>query len=337
MDMELDTIFAGEGLWARHGENKGPIQKGAFRVSQSPQHGFPRRRKLSRKRAADLQRLTPGDPDDSDPGSAGRGCESDDGVIAAGGSDGLIHGLEGLQPARVQIQKQDRQMGETISIVTPGGRMSAYRARAGKDAPAVVVAQEIFGVNQVMRETCDGLAAQGFTAICPDLFWRIEPGVDITDRTEAEWRKAFALYKAFNVDTGVEDLAATIAQARAEGAARVGVIGFCLGGLMAFLAGRRTSADAVVSYYGVGIDAYLSEATAEGAPCMLHIAEEDGFVSKDSQARIRAALTAPRYRLLTYPGRDHAFARVGGQHYHAGDAAKANAETVDFLRAGLQA
>src|SRR5215213_1602207 len=104
-------------------------------------------------------------------------------------------------------------MGETVNIQTEDGSFSAYVARPGAGrAPALVVIQEIFGVNAVMREITDGLAAQGYLAICPDLFWRIEPGIDITDRTEAEWKRAFELFNAFDVDAGVKDIAATIAK-----------------------------------------------------------------------------------------------------------------------------
>ena len=104
-------------------------------------------------------------------------------------------------------------MGETHDDHRRTGRFAAYVARpAAATAPAVVVIQEIFGVNQVMRDITDGLAGQGYLAICPDLFWRIEPGIDITDQSEAEWKQAFELFNAFDVEPGVEDIAATIAQ-----------------------------------------------------------------------------------------------------------------------------
>src|SRR5215203_1060328 len=141
-------------------------------------------------------------------------------------------------------------MGERISISTPDGEFSAYVARpSAEKAPAVVVIQEIFGVNQVMRDITDGLAGQGYLAVCPDLFWRIEPGVDITDQSEAEWKKALALYSAFDVDQGIKDIAATIAHVRTDPgfSGQVGAVGFCLGGLLAFLTATRTDADACVS------------------------------------------------------------------------------------------
>jgi len=230
-------------------------------------------------------------------------------------------------------------MGERISISTPDGAFDAYVARPAADkAPAVVVIQEIFGVNKVMRDITDGLAAEGFLAICPDLFWRIEPGVDITDQSKEEWDKAFALYNAFDVEQGVKDIQATINKIRGDGqcSGKVGAVGYCLGGLLAFLTATRTDADAAVGYYGVGIEGRVAEAEKLTRPLMLHIAEEDGFVPKEAQAMIRQALKDhPQVELHNYPGRDHAFAREGGQHYDAGDAKLANGRTLAFFRKAL--
>lgn len=230
-------------------------------------------------------------------------------------------------------------MGETIAIKTPDGDFTAYVARPqAESAPAIVVIQEIFGVNQVMRDITDDLAAKGFVAICPDLFWRIEPGIDITDQSEAEWKRAFELFNAFDVDAGVKDIAATIAQARSLPGTngKVGAVGFCLGGLLAFLTATRTDADASVSYYGVGIENRLAEVDKLAAPLMLHIAEEDQFVPKPAQEMILAALkNHPHLTIHTYPGRDHAFARLGGEHYDAADAAIANNRTLEFFKKAL--
>jgi carboxymethylenebutenolidase len=230
-------------------------------------------------------------------------------------------------------------MGESVIIRTPDGEFDAYVARpTAEAAPAVVVIQEIFGVNAVMRAIADDYAAQGYLAVCPDLFWRNEPGVDITDRSEAEWKKAFELYNAFDVDLGVKDIAAALAQARRmKGATgKVGAVGFCLGGLLAFLTGTRTDVDAAVGYYGVGIEKHLGEADMLAAPLLLHIAEEDQFVPKEAQALIISALkNHPQVDIYTYPGRDHAFARMGGDHYDAADAALAKSRTLAHFRKAL--
>lgn len=227
-------------------------------------------------------------------------------------------------------------MGERISITTPDGAFSAYVARpAAAKAPAVVVIQEIFGVNQVMRDITDGLAAQGYLAICPDLFWRIEPDIDITDQSEAEWKRAFELFNAFDVDQGVKDIQATIKTIRADAGCdgKVSAVGFCLGGQLAFLTATRTDVDAAVSYYGVGLENRVAEAEKLTRPLLLHIAEEDQFVPKEAQAVIVQALKDhPQIEIHTYPGRDHAFARVGGEHYDEADAKLAGGRTLQFFQ-----
>ncbi len=230
-------------------------------------------------------------------------------------------------------------MGETTTIPTLDGEFSAYVARptAAKTA-AVVVIQEIFGVNQVMRNIADDVARAGYLAICPDLFWRIEPGIELSDRSEAEWKRAFALFSAFDVDAGVRDVAATVDHVRNNGAStgKVGAVGFCLGGLLAFLTAARTDADACVAYYGVGIEQYTAEADKLARPLLMHMALEDQFTPKAAQAVILAALkNHPHIQIDQYPGRDHAFARKGGDHYDAADAALAWRRTVDFFAKNL--
>jgi carboxymethylenebutenolidase len=229
---------------------------------------------------------------------------------------------------------------ERWTISTPDGEFGAYVAKPDGQGPwpAIVVIQEIFGVNKVMRDTCDHLAAQGYLSVCPDLFWRIEPGIDITDQSEAEWKQAFALYNAFDVDKGIEDITATIAKVRASGLTngKVGAVGYCLGGLLAYLTATRTDADASVGYYGVGIQNHLAEAERLHNPLMLHVAEEDGFTPKDAQVLIAGALgNHPCVELHTYPGCDHAFARPGGAHFDAEAAALANRRTEAFFKARL--
>jgi carboxymethylenebutenolidase len=230
-------------------------------------------------------------------------------------------------------------MGETTTITTEDGSFSAYVARPGKaQAPAVVVIQEIFGVNTVMRDIADALAGGGYLAICPDLFWRIEPGIDITDQSEAEWKKAFELFNAFDVEAGVKDIAATLATVRKDPGCngKAGAVGFCLGGLLAYLTAARTDSDASVSYYGVGLESRLGEAEKLAHPLMIHIAEEDQFTPKPAQELIIQALkNHPQIELFTYPGRDHAFARVGGEHYNEADAKLAGGRTLSFFQKHL--
>ncbi len=226
-----------------------------------------------------------------------------------------------------------------ITIKGADGEFGAYLAvPAGTPAAGVVVAQEIFGVNQVMRGVCDWLAGQGYLACCPDLFWRIEPGIQITDKTEAEWKRAFELFGLFNVDKGIEDMKATLAHLRGHDACtgRVGTVGYCLGGKIAYLMATRSDADCNVSYYGVGLDELLGEAGGITKPALLHVAEKDQFVPAEAQAKIKAGLEGHgQVSLHVYHGQDHAFAREGGEHYDKASADLANGRTLDFFKANL--
>ena len=230
-----------------------------------------------------------------------------------------------------------------LEITTPDGNFSAYIAKpegasADKPAPGLLVIQEIFGVNKVMRDICDAYAAKGYVAVCPDIFWRQEPGVDITDQSKAEWDKAFELYQGFDEAKGVEDLIATVKTMRDHSVItdKVGSLGFCLGGKLAYLMATRSDADCSVSYYGVGIDQALDEAANITKPLLMHIAEKDGFVPPEAQEKIKDTVgPIDKVTAYTYRGQDHAFARQGGDHYHKASADLANDRTAEFLKANL--
>ncbi len=229
---------------------------------------------------------------------------------------------------------------QSITITGPDGDFSGYLAMPEGTGPfpAIVVLQEIFGVNGVMRTICDTLAAQGYIALSPDLFWRIEPDIDITDQSEAEWARAFELFTAFDVDKGLVDVQATIdtARAHAQCTGKVGTVGYCLGGQLAYLAATRTNADASVGFYGVNLQNRLDEADKITKPVMLHIAGKDEFVPADAQSAIHAGLDDNAHVTLhDYPDRDHAFARIGGAHYHKADATLANVRSHEFFKANL--
>lgn len=225
--------------------------------------------------------------------------------------------------------------GEQVTIKTPDGEFMAYQNGEG---PAIVVIQEIFGVNDVVRGIADDLARQGYFALAPDLFWRIEPGIRLTDKSDAEWKRAFELYNKFDVDGGVEDIQATLRTLRnVPGfAGRAGAAGYCLGGLLAYLTAARTDSDASVSFYGVGIQDRLGEAQAIRKPLLMHVAEKDQFVPAAAQERIQAGLSGhPQVTIHVYPGVDHAFARIGGAHYDKQAADLANGRTAAFFKQHL--
>lgn len=226
-----------------------------------------------------------------------------------------------------------------ITISGQDGEFSAYLVTpASGSGPGIVLIQEIFGVNKVMRDIADGHAANGYMVLCADLFWRQEPGIQLTDQTDQEWQRAFELYQGFEEDKGIEDLIATLNHLRGlDGCTgKVGSVGYCLGGKLAYLVATRSDADCNVGYYGVGIDNALDEASNITRPLMLHIAEEDQFVPKEAQSKVKAGLADnPNVTIHSYPGKDHAFARVGGQHFDQAAADTANSRTAEFFRTHL--
>lgn len=224
----------------------------------------------------------------------------------------------------------------TLSIQTADGTFNCYVTRPATPGPhpVLVVLQEIFGVNAGIRSIASDYAAKGFIAVCPDLFWRAAPGLDLSEAKDGDWATGLALYNAYDRDKGVQDIAATVRAARTmQGSnGKVGVTGYCLGGLLTFLAAARTDADAFVAYYGGGTDQYLAEAPNIDRPMLYHLANEDEYIDKAAQKKINEALAGkPNVQVFNYPGRNHAFARPGGHHFHAGDAALANGRTDAFF------
>jgi carboxymethylenebutenolidase len=214
------------------------------------------------------------------------------------------------------------------------GSFDAYLAEpAVAPRAAVVVIQEIFGVNEGIRRKCDSLAQAGYLALAPDLFWRLEPGVQLDPDIEPELQRAFGLMNCFDQNQGVADIEATIraARARANGG-KVGAVGYCLGGRLAYITAARTDVDATVGYYGVGLDGLLGEKHAIAKPLLLHIAGEDHLVPKDAQAAIHAGLDDhPRVTIHDYSGEDHGFATEMGQRRSEQAAQTADRRTLDFF------
>jgi carboxymethylenebutenolidase len=231
-------------------------------------------------------------------------------------------------------------MMDHITVKGHGGTFAAYIARPkALLAPAVVVLQELFGVNADIRKTCDELAEQGFIAVAPDLFWQQEPGVDLKVTSEADWQHGLRLYQAYDRDSGARDVKDTVnaVSKLPECTGRVAVLGYCLGALMVFLTAVRYGVDAAVAYHGGDTDKYLGEIDGLNAPLLMHLAEEDEFISKAAQAEIKAALAKkPNTTIYSYPGQHHAFARHNGAHYNASAAALANSRTSEFLNRELR-
>jgi carboxymethylenebutenolidase len=226
----------------------------------------------------------------------------------------------------------------SIETLDGTGSFEAYAAEpAGKPRAAIIVIQEIFGVNPGIRRKCDRFAADGYLALAPDLFWRIEPGIQLDPDIPTEFQQALEYMGKFNQDAGVRDIEATIRWARAKlGGGKVGVVGYCLGGRLAYMTAARTDSDASVGYYGVGLDGLLGEKHAIAHPLLLHIPEEDHFVDKDAQARIHAGLDDhPKVTIFDYPGEDHGFATEMGKRRSEQSAQLADKRTAEFFAENL--
>lgn len=220
-----------------------------------------------------------------------------------------------------------------IEALDGSGSFAAYRADP-EAAPrgAIVVIQEIFGVNEGIRRKCDHFAALGYLALAPDLFWRLKPGIELDPDIEPEFKQALDWMGKFDQDKGVADIEATIRAARDARGGKVGVTGYCLGGRLAYMTAARTDADASVGYYAVGIDGLLGEKHAIANPLMLHIAGDDGFVPAPVQAKMHEGLDDhPKVTLHVYPGEDHGFATEMGKRRSDAAAQLADSRTEAFF------
>jgi carboxymethylenebutenolidase len=221
-----------------------------------------------------------------------------------------------------------------------GHEFGAYCATpVGGNGPGLIVIQEIFGVNANMRKLCDDFAGKGYIAVCPDLFWRQEQGVQLTDKTKEEWDHAIKLMNGLDAETAVRDLFSTLANIRQmKGCGgKIGVVGYCLGGKLAYLMATRSDVDAVSSYYGVGLDLYRDEVQDIRMPTLVHIAELDEYTPPDVRAKLlRTFARNPVIVPHVYEGVDHAFARLGGKHYNKAAADLANSRTDALFAKYLQ-
>lgn len=229
-------------------------------------------------------------------------------------------------------------LNETIPTLEGDASFGAYVARPeGTPKGAIIVIQEIFGVNPGIRQKCDKLAAEGWLAVAPDLFWRLKPGIELDPDVQAEFTQALDWMGQFDQDTGIRDIEATIHHIRRTlGVAKVGCVGYCLGGRLAYMTAARTDIDASVGYYGVGIDGLLGEKHAIANPLMLHIPTADGFVPPETQAAMHTALDDhPRVTLHDYEGLDHGFATETGLRRQEEAATLADSRTAAFFAEAL--
>jgi carboxymethylenebutenolidase len=222
-----------------------------------------------------------------------------------------------------------------VETLDHDGRFRAYVAEPeGPPRAAIVVIQEIFGVNEGIRRKCDHWAKLGYLALAPDLFWRLQRGVELDADMPEQFQEALGLMQCFDQDQGIRDIEATIRAARARlgGSGKVGCVGYCLGGRLAFMTSARTDVDATVGYYGVGIDGLLREKHGIARPLMLHIPTADGFVPPEVQKAMHEGLDDhPKVTLHDYEGLDHGFAAETGKRRSEDAARLADSRTEAFF------
>jgi carboxymethylenebutenolidase len=229
-------------------------------------------------------------------------------------------------------------LNHTIPTLEGDASFGAYLARPeGTPRGAIIVIQEIFGVNPGIRQKCDKLAAEGWLAIAPDLFWRLKPGMEFDPDKPEEFNQALEWMGKFDQDQGIRDIEATIRHIRGTlGVPKVACIGYCLGGRLAFMTAARTDIDASVGYYGVGLEGLLGEKHAIAKPLLLHIATKDAFVPPEAQAAIHAGLDDhPKVTIYDYEGVDHGFATELGKRRNEEAATLADRRTAEFLAKAL--
>ena len=226
-------------------------------------------------------------------------------------------------------------MGEWIELeaLEGEGRFAAWQARPdGPAKAAIIVIQEIFGVNPGIRRKADDWAARGYLAIAPDMFWRFAPRFEADPDVREELDHAMGIRGRFDLDASARDVEVAIRYARAQGAAKVGVVGFCAGGSVAYLAATRSDADASVGYYGRQIADYLGEAHAIARPLLLHFGEADPSIPVELRDTVRAALgDNPRVTIHDYEGAGHGFAATFGHRRNEEAAALADERTEEFF------
>ena len=231
-------------------------------------------------------------------------------------------------------------MGEMKTIKTLSGNedFPCYIAAPdGTAKAAIIVIQEIFGVDKGIKAKCDHWAEAGYLAIAPDLFWRVNENTDLDSDVPEEFQVALDLMNKFDQDQGIRDIEAAIHFARESvNGGKVGCVGYCLGGRLAFMTAARTDINASVGYYGVGIDGLLRESQAIAHAVMLHIPTADGFVPADAQAAMHEGLdNHPKVTLHDYEGLDHGFAAEFGARRDEAAANLADSRTAEFFKTHL--
>ncbi len=226
-----------------------------------------------------------------------------------------------------------------IDIPTTDGTFDGYLAlprrtlKAGDKSPAVLIIQEIFGVNAHIRSIADQYALDGYVALAPDLFWRTQPRVELSYEG-ADREKGIELMKKTNVELAAADIgaAASVLRGRSETGDKVAAIGFCFGGLLAYLASARGTLDVAVSYYGGGIQQRLEVADKVTQPILFHYAEQDQGIPPEAVEQVKERFAErSNAEFYQYRNAEHGFNCSERSSYNQRAAALAHGRTLIFL------
>jgi carboxymethylenebutenolidase len=227
-------------------------------------------------------------------------------------------------------------MGDWTKLrANDGHELSAYLTRpSGEPIGAIVLIQEIFGVNAHIRGVADGYARDGFLVVSPALFDRFERGVELKYEGE-DAKKAYTLMGKLNPDVALLDIAAGYELAKETGKG-IGVIGFCFGGLMSWLTATRGETlkmqpSCCIGYYPGGIGKFAKEEPS--CPVLLHFGAEDTHIGQDQVEAVRAA--HPEVEIYVYPGAEHGFNCDARASFNGSSAALARERTLAFLKANV--
>ncbi|MGN6389664.1 MAG: dienelactone hydrolase family protein [Burkholderiaceae bacterium] len=199
--------------------------------------------------------------------------------------------------------------------------------------PGIVLIQEIFGVNGHIRQVADQYAMDGFVVLAPDVFWRLEPGVDL-GYDEQGFQKGLSLMQKMDFPMAIHDLASTVKALRGlpECKGKVASLGFCMGGLLSYLCAANAGVDAAVCYYPGSIDQQLDQAGKIQCPVLIHFAGKDHFIPQEAVAATRKAFAGRNdVRIEEYPGVDHGFNCWDRGSYDQRSAALAHGRSLQFL------